>query len=172
MFIIFSVFYILVAAAMIVLILIQRGEGANAGASFGGGSSGTVFGASGSASFLGRATGVLFTLFIALSLGMAIHLSHTGAPTPASDLGVMSGVSTTTSKTPAKSDAKPAQGESATAVPKAAIPSAPATPAASDTGDKDQAAQNSAVPQPTTTDKSSKQPTSGKDQGSSEPKKK
>jgi preprotein translocase subunit SecG len=59
MFIIFSVFYILIAAAMIVLILLQRGAGADAGSGFGGGASSTVFGARGSASFMTRATGVL-----------------------------------------------------------------------------------------------------------------
>ncbi|HEX7338449.1 MAG TPA: preprotein translocase subunit SecG [Rhodanobacteraceae bacterium] len=117
MFIIFSVFYILVAAAMTVLILLQRGEGANAGASFGGGSSGTMFGASGSATFMSRATAVLFALFIIMSLGMAMYLSHTGAPKPSADLGVMSGVGTTTSQaTPAK-QAAPAVTQPATAVP-------------------------------------------------------
>ena len=91
MFIIFSVFYILIAAAMIVLILMQRGQGADAGAGFGAGASGTVFGARGSASFLTRATGMLATLFFLLSLGMAIYFSHHGAPKKSKDLGVMSG---------------------------------------------------------------------------------
>ena len=59
MFILFSVFYILIAAAMIVLILMQRGAGADAGSGFGGGASATVFGARGSSSFMTRATAVL-----------------------------------------------------------------------------------------------------------------
>ncbi len=123
MFIIFSVFYILIAAAMIVLILMQRGEGANAGASFGGGSSGTVFGARGSASFMSRATSVLAGLFFILSLGMAIYLAHSGAPQPASDLGVMSGVGTTGTPTePAKAAPEPVQTAPATAVPRATVP--------------------------------------------------
>lgn len=93
MFIIFSVFYILIAAAMIVLILMQRGSGADAGSGFGGGSSATVFGARGSATFLTRATAVLAALFFLLSLGMGIYLSRTGAPgaSSSSDLGVMAG---------------------------------------------------------------------------------
>lgn len=90
MFIIASVFYVLIAAAMIVLILIQRGSGANAGSGFGGGASATVFGARGSTTFLSRATAVLAALFFLLSLGMGIWLGHTGAPQPTtSDLGVM-----------------------------------------------------------------------------------
>jgi len=92
LFTIFSVFYVLIAAAMIVLILMQRGDGANAGASFGGGASGTVFGARGSASFLTRTTAVLAGLFFVLSLGMGIYLSDHGVrPSAQQTLGVMAG---------------------------------------------------------------------------------
>lgn len=94
LFTIFSVFYVLIAAALTVLILIQRGEGASAGAGFGGGASATVFGARGSASFLTRATAVLAGLFFILSLAMGIYLSHTGVQQPKANLGVMSGVVT------------------------------------------------------------------------------
>lgn len=95
MFILFSVFYILIAAAMIVLILMQRGAGAEAGSGFGGGASATVFGARGSSSFMTRATAILAGLFFVLSLGMGIYLSHLGNPQqPAADLGVMSGATT------------------------------------------------------------------------------
>ena len=80
MFVIFSVFYILIAAAMIVLILLQNGAGADAGSGFGGGASATVFGARGSSTFLTRATGVLAALFFLLSLGMGIYLHVNGAP--------------------------------------------------------------------------------------------
>ena len=92
LFTIFSVFYVLIAAAMIVLILLQRGAGADAGSSFGGGASATVFGARGSASFLTRSTAVLAGLFFVLSLAMGIYLSRTGVAQPKADLGVMSGV--------------------------------------------------------------------------------
>lgn len=124
MFIIFSVFYILIAAAMIVLILMQRGQGASAGASFGGGSSGTVFGASGSASFLGRATGALAAVFFLCSLGMAIYLAHSGAPQPVNDLGVMSGAAADTTTDTSKS--APAS-QSATDVPSATQPAGTAS---------------------------------------------
>jgi preprotein translocase subunit SecG len=90
MFVIFSVFYILIAAAMIVLILLQNGAGADAGSGFGGGASATVFGARGSSTFLTRATGVLAGLFFLLSLGMGIYLHGNGAPhSNVNDLGVM-----------------------------------------------------------------------------------
>ena len=65
------VFHILIAVAMIGLILLQQGKGADAGAAFGSGASGTVFGARGSASFLSRATAVLATLFFITSLSLA-----------------------------------------------------------------------------------------------------
>ncbi len=93
MFVIFSVFYILIAAAMIVLILLQNGAGADAGSGFGSGASATVFGARGSATFLTRATGVLATLFFLLSLGMGIYLHSKGeVHSNAGGLGVMSGL--------------------------------------------------------------------------------
>ena len=65
--------HIIVAIAMIGLILIQHGKGADAGASFGAGSSGTVFGAAGSANFLTRATAVLTAIFFITSLTLAVH---------------------------------------------------------------------------------------------------
>src|SRR5674476_1223271 len=58
----------LAAVAMIGLILVQHGKGADMGAAFGSGSSGSLFGASGSANFLSRATAVLATLFFACTL--------------------------------------------------------------------------------------------------------
>ncbi|GAA0349939.1 preprotein translocase subunit SecG [Bowmanella denitrificans] len=62
------VVYLLVSLALIGLVLIQRGKGADMGASFGAGASNTVFGASGSGNFLSRTTAILATLFFAISL--------------------------------------------------------------------------------------------------------
>lgn len=59
------------AVAMIGLILIQHGKGADMGAAFGSGSSGSLFGASGSANFLSRTTAVLATVFFACTLALA-----------------------------------------------------------------------------------------------------
>ncbi len=113
MFIIFSVFYILIAAAMIVLILMQRGQGADAGAGFGAGASGTVFGARGSSSFMTRATGVLATLFFLVSLGMAIYFSYNGGPKKSKDLGVMSSAQTSAATVAAPAAPMPASAGSA-----------------------------------------------------------
>lgn len=65
------VVYVLLAFALIGLILIQHGKGADAGAAFGSGASGTVFGSSGSASFLTKLTTWLAILFFALCIGLA-----------------------------------------------------------------------------------------------------
>ena len=62
---------LLSALAMIGLILVQHGKGADMGAAFGSGSSGSLFGASGGANFLSRTTGVLATVFFVCTLGLA-----------------------------------------------------------------------------------------------------
>jgi len=63
--------HVLIAAAIIGLVMIQKGKGADAGAGFGAGASGTVFGARGSANFLSRSTAVAAALFFSTSLGLA-----------------------------------------------------------------------------------------------------
>ena len=65
------VLHVLVALAIIGLVLLQHGKGADMGSGFGGGASGSLFGATGSANFLSRATAVLATLFFLTSLGLA-----------------------------------------------------------------------------------------------------
>ncbi|RUO25262.1 preprotein translocase subunit SecG [Aliidiomarina minuta] len=65
---IFLVLYLLCAIALIAMILMQRGKGADMGASFGGGGSNTVFGAAGSGNFLTRTTTILAVAFFLLSL--------------------------------------------------------------------------------------------------------
>lgn len=66
--------------ALVLLILLQQGKGADAGAAFGSGASGTVFGSRGSASVIGKLTAVLAFVFMANSTAMA-YLSHqTKAP--------------------------------------------------------------------------------------------
>ena len=64
------VVHVLVAIGVIGLVLIQQGKGADAGAAFGGGASGTVFGSQGSASFLTRTTAILATVFFLTSLSL------------------------------------------------------------------------------------------------------
>jgi len=65
------VVHIIVAIALIALVLLQHGKGADMGAAFGSGSSGSLFGATGSANFLSRSTAVLASLFFLTSLGLA-----------------------------------------------------------------------------------------------------
>ncbi|MEE9309735.1 MAG: preprotein translocase subunit SecG [Cocleimonas sp.] len=67
---------ILVSLGIIGLVLIQHGKGADAGAAFGGGASGTVFGSKGSGSFLTRLTGILAAVFFANSLMLAWLVAH------------------------------------------------------------------------------------------------
>lgn len=63
--------HLFLSIGLIGLILIQHGKGADAGAAFGSGASGTVFGARGSANFLSRATGILALAFFVTSLTLA-----------------------------------------------------------------------------------------------------
>jgi len=65
------VIHVLLGLGVVGLVLMQQGKGADAGAAFGTGSSGSVFGAQGAASFLSRATAILATLFFMTSLGLA-----------------------------------------------------------------------------------------------------
>jgi preprotein translocase subunit SecG len=63
--------HVLVALAIIGLVLLQHGKGADMGSGFGGGASGSLFGATGSANFLSRSTAILATVFFLLSLALA-----------------------------------------------------------------------------------------------------
>jgi preprotein translocase subunit SecG len=74
------VVYVLVAVSLVGLVLIQHGKGADAGAAFGSGASGTVFGARGSANFLSRTTAWLAAAFFALSLVLAYFMHGRAAP--------------------------------------------------------------------------------------------
>jgi preprotein translocase subunit SecG len=122
------------ALAMIGLILIQHGKGADMGAAFGSGSAGSLFGASGSANFLSRTTAVLAAVFFVCTLGLA-YLSHsrpdsgggslleraaTQAPAPAAPATPAGSAS----EIPAGGAPAPAP---ATGAPAAPAPAAPAT---------------------------------------------
>ncbi|MEJ2621128.1 MAG: preprotein translocase subunit SecG [Candidatus Thiodiazotropha sp.] len=77
---ILTVFHIFLAVGLVGLILIQHGKGADMGAAFGSGASGTVFGSKGSASFLTRTTAILATLFFVTSMVMAYFAAQTNQP--------------------------------------------------------------------------------------------
>ena len=68
--------YVVVAIALIGFILVQQGKGANAGASFGGGASGTMFGSAGAGNFLTRTSAILATAFFVIALVLGNMNSH------------------------------------------------------------------------------------------------
>jgi len=76
--------HVLVAVAIVVLVLLQQGKGADMGAAFGGGSQ-TVFGAQGSANFLSRTTAALATVFFLTSLSLAYIYGHNTEPSSVTD---------------------------------------------------------------------------------------
>ena len=78
--------HLLVALAIIGLIMLQQGKGADMGASFGAGASQTLFGSSGSGNVLTKATAWLVALFFATSFGLALLASRASAPVD--DLGL------------------------------------------------------------------------------------
>lgn len=86
--VVLNIFHVLIAIAMVALVLVQRGAGATAGAAFGSGASGTVFGARGAGTFLSKSTWVLATLFCAISLTIAVLVSRTDT-SPQTSLGVV-----------------------------------------------------------------------------------
>lgn len=80
--------HVIIAIAIIGLILLQQGKGADMGASFGAGGSQTVFGAAGGGNVLTRATAILVTLFFISSFGLAIIAKNRMADvSPAGELG-------------------------------------------------------------------------------------
>jgi len=120
-----AVVQVLSALTVIGLVLLQQGKGADMGSSFGGGSAGSLFGATGAANFFSRATKWVSILFFACTLGLAYIGNHAGrAAGPATGGGVMQGY-----EAPAPASTTPAPA----AQPQADLPVAPApaeTPAA------------------------------------------
>ena len=106
------------ALAMIGLVLIQHGKGADMGAAFGSGGAGSLFGASGGANFLSRSTSVLAAVFFVCTLALA----YTGSHRPAE-----AGGGSVLERAPASVDAQiPGTTAPAASVP---VPSAPASTA-------------------------------------------
>lgn len=78
--------HVALAVGLIALVLLQQGKGADAGAAFGGGASGTVFGAQGSATFLSKFTGILAALFFCTSLSLAYFANTRVEPKSVTEL--------------------------------------------------------------------------------------
>jgi len=125
------VLHLLVAVAICGFVLLQHGKGADMGAAFGSGSSGSLFGAAGSANFLSRTTAILAAVFFASSLALTWFGSRHGAPSGVMQQGVMEKMAPKTSDIPAAPGALPASPPATTpATDPAKAGAPPATPAA------------------------------------------
>ena len=109
--------HVLVAAALVGLVLLQHGKGADMGAAFGSGSSGSLFGAAGSANFLSRTTAILATVFFLSSLGLTYFGATRTGPTDIMKQGLPQ-----TAPVPAAKESK------GTDVPQGSAPALPAAP--------------------------------------------
>jgi preprotein translocase subunit SecG len=83
------VLHVLTALAVCGFVLLQHGKGADMGAAFGSGSSGSLFGAAGSANFLSRTTAILATVFFVTSVALTYFGSQHGAPKGVMEKGLM-----------------------------------------------------------------------------------
>jgi preprotein translocase subunit SecG len=99
------VVHVLAALGVVGLVLMQHGKGADMGAAFGSGASGSLFGSSGSANFLSRATAILAAVFFVTSLTLA-YFSGTKSKTGAS---LMEGKTVTQPLTPSSEPASRAK---------------------------------------------------------------
>jgi preprotein translocase subunit SecG len=115
------VLHLLVAAGICAFVLLQHGKGADMGAAFGSGASGTIFGASGSANFLSRTTAVLAALFFATSLGLTWFASTQGPAQGVMQQGIVEKMAPKAGEVPPAPGAPPA-GEPAKASPESAAP--------------------------------------------------
>ena len=153
--------------AIIVLVLLQQGKGADMGSAFGSGSAGSLFGASGAANFLSRTTKWAAIVFFATTGGLAYIAHHPS--TSALDTGVMQGFKQAPapaapaagSAVPSVPGSAPAQnapsaGGGATSTPNAAVPSVPAAPAAD--GKSSAATPSTAAPGASSSDNKAGQP--------------
>jgi preprotein translocase subunit SecG len=115
---------IVCAAGIVALVLVQRGKGADAGAGFGSGASGTVFGARGASTVLSRATAILAAVFMITSLALTYMGSRATKPAD-SLLDKLAEESVST--VPAVPAATSAVATPATAAPTIAVPATPTT---------------------------------------------
>ena len=140
-----NIFHVLVAIALIAFVLIQKGQGATAGAAFGSGASGTVFGSRGAGNFLTRTTWVLSALFCTISLTMAIVVSRM-MDSPETGLGVIAdGQPAVTETVPAEEQDTGESLFNAEEIPASDVPAI--EPAADDLPAVDNSAADSDMPQ-------------------------
>ena len=129
------------ALAIIGLVLVQHGKGADMGAAFGSGASGSLFGASGSSNFLSKSTAVAAAIFFASTLGLAYFgtsrphasvgggvMEHVTVPVKKAPAGAGDAVPAT-APAPAPAAPAPAATQGVPAAPTAGVPAVPAAPA-------------------------------------------
>ena len=115
-----TIIHILAAAGVIGLVLLQHGKGADMGAAFGSGASGSLFGVTGSSNFMSKATAICVAVFFATSLTLAYMASHRAGNS--SVLGAT--VNAQAEKvTEVKSDVKPVETKSTETTPSTTTPS-------------------------------------------------
>ncbi|HEV7915771.1 MAG TPA: preprotein translocase subunit SecG [Albitalea sp.] len=121
---------IVAALAMIGLVLVQHGKGADMGASFGSGASGSLFGATGSANFLSRSTAVLAAVFFVCTLALAYLSNDRARPSTGTSVLDRPTSSAPAASGPAQIPTGAAPGASAVAIPAPAVAAsaAPAIP--------------------------------------------
>jgi preprotein translocase subunit SecG len=118
------VLHVLAALSVCGFVLLQHGKGADMGAAFGSGSSGSLFGAAGSANFLSRSTAILATVFFATSVALTYFGSQQGVPQGVMEKGVIErGLPAKPSEVPG---AKPAEVPAPSTAPAPAPANAPA----------------------------------------------
>jgi preprotein translocase subunit SecG len=108
---------ILSALGVIGLVLLQHGKGADMGAAFGSGASGSLFGATGSANFLSRTTAILATIFFIATLALTYLGSYKSSPS----IGLL-GTPGTAASAPAAAGSQPAAASAAVASSAASAP--------------------------------------------------
>ena len=99
--------HLLVAIGICGFVLLQHGKGADMGAAFGSGASGSVFGAAGSANFLSRTTAVLAAVFFATSLGLTWFATTRSAPSGVMQQGIVEKTAPKASEVPAPAAVPP-----------------------------------------------------------------
>ncbi|MGB5707469.1 MAG: preprotein translocase subunit SecG [Arenicellales bacterium] len=120
------VVHLVVAVAIVTLVLLQQGKGADAGAAFGGGSSQSLFGAVGASNFLSRTTSILVALFFSTSLSLAYLYSKQKAPESVIEGSVMQQVEQGTQSETTESDVPQTETtEPAPATQESDVPTAP-----------------------------------------------
>ncbi|AQG99121.1 preprotein translocase subunit SecG [Caballeronia cordobensis] len=109
---------LLSALGVIGLVLLQHGKGADMGAAFGSGASGSLFGATGSANFLSRTTAVLAAIFFVTTLA----LTYLGSYKPQTSAGVLGGAAPVPASAPAAAASAPVSAPVASSAPGADVP--------------------------------------------------